>query len=358
MMNPINRTTSNVSTLSSFWENLQTPQAPSTANKTISALTPAHLEKSLTEWMKNATPTENRLLAKQKILETNETQLTTLDLNGLALENLPECLGTLTHLTTLKVAHNALKTLPNSLALLKNLKHLDLYDNRLQQLPTDFEQLENLETLDLRYNQFSKQPKALNALKQLQPLDLVGNPLEASTEHATERTLSGPACIDTPTSPGPSPFSIRKPDTLANMMKFEDLNLLGLGSPTEPPIGNTNSLFSPMTIEQAVTSSQRYLNQTSPSVIRLKGSVFQIQQKNTNLLQKLHLKKRTWVDLKQKLTSLHGNRAEAPYLAHNELFALIQSLPRKHQQRAQIINHEENQQTLTQLIHETTVKLG
>lgn len=351
MTNHLERASSSVSQLAQFWENAQ--ETTFTPTESPKLQTSAHLEKALTEWLKYAAPRENRLLAKQRILDAYDTQADTLTLNGLALQCLPECFSALSHLSTLKAAHNELSVLPSSIGDLKNLKHLDLYDNQLQQLPEGFEQLSNLETLDLRQNKFTKPPQAAQTLGQLRELNLGDNPLEPSAEVPAESILSGPASVDTSTSRTNARFSSKQSNTLSGAMKYEDLGLLDLDNHLAPPKTEQTQtpapcIHNPMDFKQAVSASLLYLHSTSPTVIRLKGPTFQIQQKSSNLLRKLHVLGPKWTDLKQKLIILHGERAEAPYFAHNELCALVQSLPHKHAIRTQIVNNDQNQRRLSQ----------
>lgn len=194
-----NITTNSANRSTPLWGNEQNPHAHAHAasSTTPEQLTPSHLEKALTEWIKDAAPSENRLLAKQKILEAHDSKANTLALNGLGLQSLPECLSSLTQLSTLKAANNTLMALPNSIGHLKALRHLDLYDNQLSALPEGFEKLEQLVTLDLRQNKFTARPKKDQLPSTVNTLKLAGNPIEEpheaeQEEPPFERTLSGP----------------------------------------------------------------------------------------------------------------------------------------------------------------------
>lgn len=363
MHNQNDISTKSVSQLAQFWENMQDKTSAPSSSAPPKLLTPSHLEKALTEWIKDAAPTENRLLAKQKILDAYDTQADTLALNDLALQSLPECLGTLTQLSTLKAENNALEALPKSICNLKALRHLDLYDNQLSSLPEGFEQLEQLDTLDLRQNKFTARPKKDQLPSPLNTLKLEDNPIEepheAEQEAPCERTLSGPSSLDstcsTPTNP-----STPRVDNLATLLTFETMGLLDPlndPAPVTPKTAQptrTVSMHNPMTFQEAVTASLLYLHATSPNAVRLKGATFEVQQKSTNPLRKLHVLGPKWIDLKQALIKLHGNRPEeAPYFAHNELLALVQRLPKKHRIHAQIVNNDTNQVKLEHAMRDT-----
>lgn len=82
--------------------------------------------------------------------------MTSLDLSGLEIEELPESIGNLANLETLNLSGNALHAFPKSLNNLKNLKVLNLSKNQLDSLDegVNFSSLKQLETLNLSKNYF------------------------------------------------------------------------------------------------------------------------------------------------------------------------------------------------------------
>jgi len=125
------------------------------------------------------------------------TNLTTLDLSGNRLSELPMEITKLTNLTALYLGDqqlsginnknrimyiwsgNQLSELPAEITQLVNLTTLDLSGNRLSELPAEITQLANLITLDLSRNQLSDLPAEITQLTNLTTLDLEKNPLKS-----------------------------------------------------------------------------------------------------------------------------------------------------------------------------------
>ena len=106
------------------------------------------------------------------------TALTTLDLSGNQLTDLPDSLGNLTALTTLDLSVNQLTRLPDSLDTLRSLTALTTLDftrNQLTQLPDSFGSLTALTQLNLRGNQLTRLPDSFGNLTALTTLHLSGN---------------------------------------------------------------------------------------------------------------------------------------------------------------------------------------
>jgi len=83
------------------------------------------------------------------------SQLRTLNLNRLDLEDLPKTIGNLKQLKRLNLRFNRLREVPESIGDLKNLQILDLSGNRIETLPQRLAELKHLKWLMLRHNQLS-----------------------------------------------------------------------------------------------------------------------------------------------------------------------------------------------------------
>jgi hypothetical protein len=100
-----------------------------------------------------------------------------LNLNGRALESLPESLRSLTALSQLDVNVNRLTVLPGWLGGLTGLTSLGLSGNQLTALPHRLGNLTGLTELFVGGNQLSGLPESLGNLTALRRLDLSGNRL-------------------------------------------------------------------------------------------------------------------------------------------------------------------------------------
>ncbi|NES87329.1 MAG: GTPase, partial [Moorea sp. SIO2B7] len=105
------------------------------------------------------------------------SNLTTLDLSGNELTELPEFIGNLSNLTTLDLSGNELTELPEFIGNLSNLTRLDLSRLQLTKLPEFIGNLSNLTTLDLSGNELTELPEFIGNLSNLTTLNLSGNEL-------------------------------------------------------------------------------------------------------------------------------------------------------------------------------------
>jgi Leucine-rich repeat (LRR) protein len=92
------------------------------------------IEKELDEWVSGST-TGNRASTRNEILKAYTSQATSLNLSGMDLGVLPECIGQLVNLQELHLRSCKLETLPESFGNLVNLKILDLDKNNIKTLP-------------------------------------------------------------------------------------------------------------------------------------------------------------------------------------------------------------------------------
>ncbi|VAW79904.1 hypothetical protein MNBD_GAMMA12-2680, partial [hydrothermal vent metagenome] len=114
--------------------------------------------------------------------------LTTINLSGLYLEEVPVWLGQLTQLTQLNLNKNNISELPESLGQLTQLTRLDLSDNNISELPESLGQLTQLTELYLADNNISELPESLGQLIQLTRLDLSDNNISGLPESLGQLT--------------------------------------------------------------------------------------------------------------------------------------------------------------------------
>ena len=105
------------------------------------------------------------------------TALTSLDLWGNGLTELPSEIAALTVLTSLNLGGNGLTELPSEIAALTALTSLDLWGNGLTELPSEIAALTALTSLDLERNGLTELPSEITALTALMSLHLRGNHL-------------------------------------------------------------------------------------------------------------------------------------------------------------------------------------
>ena len=122
------------------------------------------LEKALEIWANEGDPSEQRSIAKNRILECFVNKSCILDLSNLNLKSLPTEISSLDSLNFLNLEHNQLTNLPPTFGLLSNLKVLHLEHNQLTNLPPTFGLLSNLKVLYLEHNQFPNSSCEFNPL--------------------------------------------------------------------------------------------------------------------------------------------------------------------------------------------------
>jgi Leucine-rich repeat (LRR) protein len=110
----------------------------------------------------------------------NAAQLTSLDISDNSLDNLPAEVGKLELLVSLDVSDNALtRDLNQAIGKLSLLKKLDLSTNMLQSIPDDIGNLIVLDHLNLNYNFLKTVPSTISKLSFLTFLDLGSNAIES-----------------------------------------------------------------------------------------------------------------------------------------------------------------------------------
>jgi small GTP-binding protein len=122
------------------------------------------------------------LRATEKLLnlikETDDNNLTELDLTGYALKQLPPEITKLSQLTSLNLSFNNLTQLPLEFVKLQNLTKLDLSFNDLSEVPLEITKLKRLVTLKLGGNRLKRLPAEITDLKELTNLSLSNNLLD------------------------------------------------------------------------------------------------------------------------------------------------------------------------------------
>lgn len=104
-----------------------------------------------------------------------------LDLSGLQLEDLPDCIGLCINLEELNVANNSLRSLPKALGQCKHLKKLNAEYNQLESLPETgcIDLCTDLEELNVANNKLRSLPNNLGQCKYLRVLHVEHNQLES-----------------------------------------------------------------------------------------------------------------------------------------------------------------------------------
>jgi internalin A len=115
--------------------------------------------------------------------------LTVLWLNGNLLKTLPPEIGHLNKLTTLNLSKNRLTVLPTEIGQLTNLTVLSLGNNQLTALPKEICQLTNLEKLSLYNNRLTTLPPDICKLTKLKYLTLDDNPLTSPPMEIAEKGI-------------------------------------------------------------------------------------------------------------------------------------------------------------------------
>ena len=115
--------------------------------------------------------------AAQRIAKVQKLNLTSLDLTGLKLTEIPREVFTLKQLKQLIIRHNKLSEIPQEMVYLPNLSYLDMGHNQLSRLPFHLKDLDSLKYLNLSHNAIKELPYEVQALVQLEHLDLSHNQL-------------------------------------------------------------------------------------------------------------------------------------------------------------------------------------
>ena len=141
----------------------------------------------LPEWMVTLTNLVYLDLGVNQLSELPEwigrlTKLTKLDVGHCYLTILPECLGSLSALASLELGDNRLTSLPESIGGLAKLTSLDLSRNQLTSVPESIRGLAKLTSLDLSRNQLTSVPESIRGLAKLTSLDLSRNQLTSVPE--------------------------------------------------------------------------------------------------------------------------------------------------------------------------------
>lgn len=135
----------------------------------------------LDQWVREASKTEDRVTAKQKILDfyTSSGQETCLMLSNLGLTSLPNIFHDpcFSRLKRLCLAKNHLKTIPNTVGCLKAIEWLELQNNKLIALPQEIGKLRKLKVLNLHHNLLNSLPQEVGNLFNLEWLILNHNML-------------------------------------------------------------------------------------------------------------------------------------------------------------------------------------
>jgi len=105
------------------------------------------------------------------------SKITSLDLSGKSLSELPPELSNLTNLTKLNLNFNWFNKLPPDIWDHKNLIELQVSDNQLEELPPELFTLKNLKTLVVNYNNLTVLPAEIEKLSELELFELASNDL-------------------------------------------------------------------------------------------------------------------------------------------------------------------------------------
>ena len=133
---------------------------------------------SLVEWVQDPNTTGAKDIAANLIASCKAAPWSrNLDLSGLDLNTLPECITEISHLEKLDLKLNEIKALPESIGNLVNLKELDLSLNKIKALPESLGNLRGLNKLNLKENKLRELPESLGNLRDLNKLNLKENKL-------------------------------------------------------------------------------------------------------------------------------------------------------------------------------------
>ncbi len=113
----------------------------------------------------------------QRIAKVQRLNLTSLDLSGLKLTEIPREVFTLKQLKQLTLKHNQLPEIPKEIIYLPNLIYLDISHNQIKGLPFQMKDLATLKYLNLSHNYIKELPYEVQELTQLEHLDFSYNQL-------------------------------------------------------------------------------------------------------------------------------------------------------------------------------------
>ncbi len=137
----------------------------------------------LDTWV-DCAPHENRTKAREQIVLCDLKCDPTLDLSGLQLTSLPNCIAKLTYLKTLNLCDNQFVSIPESILPLSQLENLDISRNKISSLSGSLPIQAKL--LNLSNNTISSLPENLSHLNQLTTLCLHDNSVVFSPDLFTE----------------------------------------------------------------------------------------------------------------------------------------------------------------------------
>jgi Leucine-rich repeat (LRR) protein len=125
--------------------------------------------------------------AAKAIMKAFKKDSETLDLSGLGLTELPQCIGRLSNLEILHAHNNRLTSLPESIGQLTRLREIGLIMNSLNTLPHSIVQLKHLEVLKIGENCFKYIPESIGKLENINHLELNMNYLRELPDFITKR---------------------------------------------------------------------------------------------------------------------------------------------------------------------------
>ncbi len=115
-------------------------------------------------------------------IDIKNGRLSRVDLGGVGMSEVPECVRGLTQLEGLDLSYNPLEELPRWIGELKDLRILKITNSGLKDLPKKIGDLHNLEVLDVSGNKLESLPDSIEGLESLKVLELYQNNLKTVTE--------------------------------------------------------------------------------------------------------------------------------------------------------------------------------
>lgn len=109
--------------------------------------------------------------------DIRKERMSRINLGGLEMKEIPDCIRDLSSLEDLNISYNPIKKLPQWIGKFKKLVILKITNNGLKELPEEIGLLLNLEELNARGNQLKTLPKTLGSLISLKLLELYENNL-------------------------------------------------------------------------------------------------------------------------------------------------------------------------------------